>query len=137
MPGKTGALAPNKTGAPASNHHPVTGSHRPRTKSTKRIADADPDSLIEVTLTLRGPKLPQARQLAGPSVSLRAMTAAAMSRRTAGPTSIFPPRARSCCRSAAPCSRAKPSSGPATVFDAVTGLGTSVGTSLLLALSKA
>ena len=42
----------------AGTHVPLPGSHRPVTRA-ERIGDVDPEARIEVTLTLRGPELPQ------------------------------------------------------------------------------
>jgi kumamolisin len=61
-PGKTAS----KTGEDAYKHHTrVDGSERSKPgKGAKRIGDADPTKTIELTLSLRGPKLPSADALA-------------------------------------------------------------------------
>jgi kumamolisin len=50
-------------------HVVVTGSSRPRTKGATRIKDAPPGSKVDVTITLRGPTLPGAHQLANRTLS--------------------------------------------------------------------
>lgn len=60
----------SKTGSKASEdpyrHHAVVdGSKRGRAKGARRVRDADPTKSIEVTLSLRGPELPSADELAG------------------------------------------------------------------------
>lgn len=43
-----------------SSHVALNGNSRPKKQDAERIGDVDPNSQIEVTLTLNGPKLPQA-----------------------------------------------------------------------------
>lgn len=43
-----------------SSHVALRGNSRPKKQDAERIGNVDPNSQIEVTLTLRGPKLPQA-----------------------------------------------------------------------------
>src|SRR5580704_8695472 len=54
--------AKQKTAA-SKTHVAVPGSRRPPTKGSTRLRAADPQSHVEVTLTLRGPKLPDANHL--------------------------------------------------------------------------
>jgi kumamolisin len=65
IPGKTAAAEENRVEAP--------GSQRPPAKGAVRIKDADPRSKVEVTLTLRGPKLPGADQLSGRALAPKAV----------------------------------------------------------------
>ncbi len=44
----------------ATRHVELPGSHRPAKGDATRLRDADPQARVEVTLTLRGPKLPDA-----------------------------------------------------------------------------
>ncbi|HYZ82262.1 MAG TPA: hypothetical protein VE571_13380, partial [Solirubrobacteraceae bacterium] len=37
----------------------LSGSERPRKHDAERVGDVDPSSSVEVTVTLRGPELPQ------------------------------------------------------------------------------
>ena len=48
----------------AGKHVKLSGSERPRKSDAVRVRDVDPDSEVEVTVTLRGPQLPRAQ--AGP-----------------------------------------------------------------------
>ncbi|MBR0712647.1 protease pro-enzyme activation domain-containing protein [Bradyrhizobium liaoningense] len=48
----------------------VPSSERPRKKGAKRLKDASPRQRVDLTLTLRGPKLPDAGALAGRTLSL-------------------------------------------------------------------
>ena len=64
----------SKTGSKASEdpyrHHAVVdGSKRGRAKGARRVRDADPTKSIEVTLSLRGPELPSADELAGDPIT--------------------------------------------------------------------
>jgi hypothetical protein len=43
----------------ADTHVVLSGSERPRKHDAERVSDVDPASPIEVTVTLRGPELPQ------------------------------------------------------------------------------
>jgi kumamolisin len=65
------AKAGNKAGDDPYKHHSVVdGSHRKRSKGAKRVGDANPREKLELTLSLRGPKLPPADELAdGPLTS--------------------------------------------------------------------
>jgi kumamolisin len=47
----------------ATHHVELPGSHRPAKGDAKRLRDADPQARVEVTLTLRGPRLPDADHL--------------------------------------------------------------------------
>jgi kumamolisin len=49
---------------PYKHHTVVEGSHRRRSKGARRVGDADPRESLELTLSLRGPKLPSADDLA-------------------------------------------------------------------------
>jgi kumamolisin len=49
---------------PYKHHAVVAGSHRKRGKGARRVGDADPREKLELTLALRGPKLPSADELA-------------------------------------------------------------------------
>src|ERR1700742_1491672 len=56
---------PGKTGDDPYEHHPVVdGSCRKRSKGARRVGDADPREKLELTLSLRGPELPSADELA-------------------------------------------------------------------------
>jgi len=46
-----------------TRHVELPGSHRPVKGDAKRVRDADPQARVEVTITLRGPKLPDASHL--------------------------------------------------------------------------
>jgi kumamolisin len=50
---------------PYKHHAVVDGSHRKRSKGARRVGDADPGEKLELTLSLRGPELPSADDLAG------------------------------------------------------------------------
>jgi kumamolisin len=63
--------AGNTTGDDAYKHHTVVaGSTRERSKGAKRIGDADPRKKLELTLTLRGPKLPSADDIGRATLTL-------------------------------------------------------------------
>jgi kumamolisin len=49
---------------PYKHHSVVEGSHRKRSKGARRVGDANPREKLELTLSLRGPKLPPADELA-------------------------------------------------------------------------
>ena len=51
----------------AGKHVKLSGSDRPRKSDAVRVRDVDPDSEVEVTVTLRGPQLPQLKP--GQSIS--------------------------------------------------------------------
>ena len=62
---KSTRKAGNKAGADPYKHHTVVdGSCRKRGKGARRVGDADPREKLELTLSLRGPKLPSADELA-------------------------------------------------------------------------
>ncbi len=58
---KTGGKADND---PYKHHTVAAGSHRPRSKGARRVGAAEPREKLELTLSLRGPKLPSADELA-------------------------------------------------------------------------
>jgi kumamolisin len=68
---KSARKAGGKAGDDSYKHHTrVEGSHRKRSKGAKRVGDANPREKLELTLSLRGPKLPPADELAdGPLTS--------------------------------------------------------------------
>ncbi len=68
---KSARKAGGKAGDDPYRHHAVVkGSHRERSKGARRVADANPREKLELTLSLRGPKLPSADALAdGPLTS--------------------------------------------------------------------
>ena len=47
----------------------VPGSRRAPSKAAQRLRDADPNAPVEITITLRGPKLPDASNLAQPAMT--------------------------------------------------------------------
>lgn len=47
----------------------LAGSHRPAAIGARRIADANPDDEVEVTITLSGPQLPAVDDVTGPAVA--------------------------------------------------------------------
>lgn len=63
--GVSGARRGKKTGGAAQTHVAVPGSRRVAARGAVRIADVDPNAPVEITVTLRGPKLPDANQLVG------------------------------------------------------------------------
>jgi kumamolisin len=65
---KRGETAQAKVLAEKS-HVVLDGSHRPRKKGATRLKDANPRWKVEVTITLRGPKLPGGNQLGGRALS--------------------------------------------------------------------
>lgn len=54
----------------ALTHEAVPGSRRPPAEGAKRVRDADPNGLVTLTLTLRGPALPDADNLPAHAMSL-------------------------------------------------------------------
>src|SRR5215831_18036491 len=52
-----------------TRHVELPGSQRPAKSGARRLRNADPHSHVEVTLTLRGPKLPDADHLPAKSLS--------------------------------------------------------------------
>src|SRR4029079_16632331 len=69
---KSARKAGSKAGDdPYEQHAVVEGSHRKRSRGAKRVGDANPREKLELTLSLRGPKLPPADELAdGPLTSV-------------------------------------------------------------------
>jgi len=62
---------PARTKASAKAHAvPVQGSSRPPAQGATRVSALDPRAKVEITVTLRGPKLPPAARLIGNSLSL-------------------------------------------------------------------
>src|ERR1700759_3482969 len=61
---KKRARKPGSKIDPHKHHTVVDGSHRERSKGARRVGDADPRDKLELTLSLRGPKLPPADELA-------------------------------------------------------------------------
>jgi kumamolisin len=58
--------ASSKAGEDPYKHHAIVeGSKREPVKGARRVRDADPAKMLELTLSLRGPKLPSADDLAG------------------------------------------------------------------------
>ncbi len=65
MKRKSARKAGGKAGNDPYKHHSVVeGSHRKRSKGARRVGDANPREKLELTLSLRGPKLPPADELA-------------------------------------------------------------------------
>src|SRR6201995_472290 len=61
---KKRARKPGSKIDPHKHHTVVDGSHRERSKGARRVGDADPRDKLELTLSLRGPELPPADELA-------------------------------------------------------------------------
>ncbi len=65
MKRKSARKAGSKAGNDLYKHHSVVeGSHRKRSKGARRVGDANPREKLELTLSLRGPTLPPADELA-------------------------------------------------------------------------